>query len=106
MKIRKKTNEYNTIPTHLTEEEFSEFILPHLSKGSGGPDCNIPFYIIFNYILRLLHTGEQWASLPIDKDETGRPEIHYTHIFRICQRWMEVSQYWTKCQYYMIFSFH
>lgn len=30
----------------------------------------------------------QWKQLPIRILETGKPEIHYTRIFRIYQRWV------------------
>jgi len=39
------------------------------------------------YILRLLYTGCQWKELPIEKDEKGRPEIHYTRIYRMFRFW-------------------
>lgn len=42
---------------------------------------------IFNYVLQLLYMGCQWKCLPIDRDETGRPEIHYTRIYRALRRW-------------------
>jgi len=78
---------YQAIPTKLTQKQFNEFILPHLSIGSRGPKCKIPLYQVFNYILILLHTGMQWKNLPIEKDSDGKPVICYTRIFRICQRW-------------------
>lgn len=77
------------IPTQLTDTQFDEFILPHLSEGKFGPKCSIPLSKIFNYILLLIHTGMQWHKLPIDRDENGKPEIHYTRIFRIYQRWVK-----------------
>ncbi len=79
---------FKSIPTELTENQFNEFVLPHLSKGSSGPECKIPFHRIFNYILNVIYTGVQWKKLPIRKDETGKSEIHYTRIFRIYQRWV------------------
>ena len=33
---RKK--QYNAIPVELSEKEFNEFILPHLKRGSRGPN--------------------------------------------------------------------
>lgn len=30
----------------------------------------------------------QWHMLPINHDENGNPEIHYTRVFRIYQRWV------------------
>jgi transposase len=45
------------------------------------------FHKIFNYILRLLYLGCQWKELPIEKDGEGRPEIHYTRIYKKWRRW-------------------
>jgi transposase len=87
MPLPEKPAIYQRIPTHLSEVEFQEFILPHLSVGSRGPNCSIPLYKVFNYILYVMHTGMQWKNLPIDKDENGKPEIHYTRIFKIYRRW-------------------
>jgi len=37
--------------------------------------------------LRLLYTGCQWKELPIEKDAQGRPEIHYSRIYRMFRFW-------------------
>jgi transposase len=42
---------------------------------------------IFNYVLQLLYMGCQWKALPIEKNDEGRPEIHYTRIYRALRRW-------------------
>ena len=84
-----KSKKYQSIPTFLHEEEFNEFVLPHLTKGSRGPETKVPYYRLFNYILKLMHTGCQWEELPIEKDAFGQPEIHYTRIFRTFQRWQK-----------------
>lgn len=90
MKLRKINfkRQYKHIPTKLTEKQFETFVLPHLSVGSRGPRCSIPLYKVFNYILHLMHTGMQWMNLSVDKRSDGSPEIHYTRIFRIYQRWV------------------
>ena len=36
------------IPTQLTEEEFNEFFLPHLSMPKRGPKCKIGYHRLFN----------------------------------------------------------
>lgn len=84
-----KNKRYNWIPTRLSEEEFNEFILPHLTESKKGPPKKISVFKIFNYILKFLHTGCQWQELPIDKDSNGNPEIHYTRIFRSFKKWLE-----------------
>ncbi len=73
----------------LSELEFNEFVLPHLLDGSRGPDKKLSSYKLFNYILKLMYTGCQWAELPIDNNEFGKPEIHYTRVFRTFQFWLK-----------------
>ncbi len=36
-----------------------------------------------------MHTGCQWEEIPIEKDESGKPEIH----FRSFQLYFEVDAY-------------
>jgi transposase len=74
------------IPTHLTLEQFEEFVLPHLHMGTRGPQPRLALHVIFNYILKLLYLGCQWKELPIEKNFKGRPEIHYTRIYRAFRR--------------------
>lgn len=80
---------YNRIPTALTEKEFNEFVLPYLKKGKRGPCKKLPHFKLFNYIMKLLYTGCQWSQIPIDKDENGMPEIHYTTIFKAFRCWVK-----------------
>jgi len=80
---------YNRIPTQMCEGNFNEFILPHLTRGKSGPPSKITLHKIFNYILKFLHSGCQWENLPIDRDSQGKPEIHYTRVFRIFKRWLK-----------------
>ncbi len=54
--------QYNKIPVALSENEFNQFVLPHLKKGTRGPNKKISFYKLFNYILKLMHTGCQWEQ--------------------------------------------
>ena len=77
---------WNWIPTHLTLEQFEQFVLPHLSLGSRGPQPKLSLHVIFNYILKLLYLGCQWKELPIARDENGQPEIHYSRIYRAFRR--------------------
>jgi transposase len=82
-----KSKRWQWIPTRLTLAQFEKFILPHLITGSRGPAPTLPLHAIFNYILRLLYTGCQWKELPIEKDQRGCPEIHYTRIYRMFRYW-------------------
>jgi hypothetical protein len=82
---------YNSIPTALSEADFNQFVLPHLTKGSRGPNKKISFFKLFNYILKLMHTGCQWSNIPINKDESGEAEIHYTSIFKAFKFWVKAG---------------
>src|SRR3954453_19381523 len=75
------------IPTQLGLGLFEQFVLPHLSTGSRGPAPKLGLFKSFNYILQLLYLGCQWKELPIDKDQDGCPEIHYTRIYSTWRRW-------------------
>jgi transposase len=75
------------IPTRLSCEQFRQFVLPHLTVGRRGPTPKLTLLAIFNYILRLLYLGCQWKELPIEKDQEGRPEIHYSRIYSAFRKW-------------------
>ena len=79
---------YNWIPTELSENDFNEFIFPHITSGRRGPKPKISYFKMFNYFLYLMHTGCQWYKLPIDNDQFGRPEISYSRLFRHFQHWI------------------
>ena len=80
---------YTKIPVQLNENEFDEFILPHLSMPKRGPKCKIGYWKVFNYILKVLYTGTQWKELAIEKDRNGEPEIHHTVIFKQYGNWSD-----------------
>lgn len=84
-----KQRKIQSIPVNLTEEQFNEFVLPYLSEGKRGPKRKLSLFIIFNYILYLMHTGMQWMNLPISLTACGKKEIHYTRLFRLFQRWSD-----------------
>jgi transposase len=67
-----QSQQWQWIPTHLTLEQFEEFVLPHLPVGSRGPQPKLSLHAIFNYILKLLYLGCQWQELPIEQDKEGQ----------------------------------
>jgi transposase len=71
----------------LSVEQLEQFVLTHLSTGRRGPAPTLGLHRIFNYILQLLYMGCQWKALPMEKNDEGRPEIHYTRIYRALRRW-------------------
>ena len=84
-----KTQRWQWIPTFLTIQQFDEFVLQHLRTPTTGPKPKISDDKIFNYILKLLYTGCQWAEIPIEKDSDGFPEIHHTRIYRKFRYWID-----------------
>ena len=78
---------WQAIPTKLSEAQFEEFVLPHLSRGRRGPPPTLSLHKIFNYILKALYMGCQWMMLPIDSNDEGHREIHHTRIYRMMRRW-------------------
>ena len=81
--------DYNVIPVQLSQAEFEQFILPHLSLPKRGPKCKLGYHKPFNYLLKVLYTGMQWKELPIDKGPDDKAEIHYTGVFKLFARWCE-----------------
>jgi hypothetical protein len=81
--------DFTPIPVELSESDFNQFILPHLSLPKRGPKCKIGYHRAFNYILKVLYTSMQWDQLPIPKDENGEAEIHYTGIYKLFARWSD-----------------
>jgi transposase len=77
------------IPVQLSDTEFTEFILPHLSMPKRGPTCKLGYHRVFNLILWVLYTGMQWKCLPVPKDSDGKAEIHYTTVYKVFAKWSD-----------------
>jgi len=77
------------IPVQLSDTEFTEFILPHLSLPKRGPRCKLGYHRLFNLILSVLYTGMQWKCLPVPQDTHGKPAIHYTTVYKVFARWSD-----------------
>jgi transposase len=77
------------IPVQLSDAEFQEFILPHLSMPKRGPKCKLGYHRVFNLILRVLYTGMQWKCLPVPTDPDGKAEIHYTTVYKVFAKWAD-----------------
>jgi transposase len=89
MRTMAKHPEITPIPVQLSETEFTAFIFPHLSMPKRGPRCKLGYHRLFNLILWVLYTGMPWKCLPILKDAHGKPEIHYTNVYRAFAKWTE-----------------
>jgi transposase len=89
MRTTAKNPAITPIPVQLSEPEFTEFIFPHLSMPKRGPRCKLGYHRLFNLILWVLYTGMQWKCLPMLKDAHGKPEIHYTNVYRAFAKWAD-----------------
>jgi transposase len=89
MSTMAKNPEITPIPVQLSETEFNAFIFPHLSMPKRGPRCKLGYHRLFNLILGVLYTGMQWKCLPMLKDAHGKPEIHYTNVYRAFAKWAD-----------------
>ena len=87
------------IPITASKNEFDQFFLPHLSMPLRGPKAKIEYWKIFCYILKVLYTGMQWKELSIDKGPDGKPEIHYTSVYRPNENIAAISR--TKTSFYI-----
>ena len=82
------------IPVQLSDNEFTAFILPHLSMPKRGPKCKLGYYRVFNLILWVLYTGMQWKCLPIPHNTQGKPAIHYTTVYKVFAKWVDDGSLW------------
>src|ERR671916_1876516 len=89
MRTTAKNPEITPIPVQVSEPEFTEFICPHLSMPKRGPKCKIGYHRLFNLILWVLYTGMPWKCVPMPKGPTGKPEIHYTNVYRAFAKWAD-----------------
>lgn len=79
----------STIPTSVTEEQFEEYIRPYLKTAKRGYECKIELYKVFNYILKRLYTGCQWAQLVMaaDPNHPEKREISWQAVYYHWQKW-------------------
>ena len=94
MSTRAKHAATTPIPVQLSETEFTAFIFPHLSMPKRGPKCKLGYHCVFHLILRVLYTGMQWKCLPVPKDTTGHPAIHYTTVYKVFAKWADDGSLW------------
>lgn len=85
---RKTPQKYTKLPIRVGLKSFRMYVSPHLSKAKHGPKSKVSRYRIFNFILEVLHTGMQWSSLHV-----GRNELHYTNVYKWHLRWSKDGSY-------------
>jgi transposase len=76
------------IPVSVTEAQFQEYIEPSLSKAKRGYVCRIALCAVFNYILYKLHSGCQWAKVPIARGAgSDEAELSWWAIYHHFRKW-------------------
>lgn len=79
----------STIPESVTEEQFRDYSLPHLTTARRGYVSKTPLCGIFNLILYRLHTGCQWDRLPVSRKASERERCNEPS-------WQAVYDHWRK----------
>src|SRR3989442_6648534 len=82
------------IPVQLSDTEFHQFILPHLSVRKRGTKFKLDYHGMFKLILWVLYTGMQWKCLPVPKDAQGKSASHYTTVYRAFAKWADDGSLW------------
>ena len=82
------------IPVQLSDNEFTAFLLPHLSMPKRGPKCKLGYHRVFNLILWVLYTGMQWKCLPIPHDAQSKAAMHSTGIYKVFAKWVDDGSLW------------
>jgi transposase len=79
----------STFPTSVTEDQFRTHILPFLRVAKRGYVSKIPLHKMFNYMLYRLHTGWQWAELPIERNaaDPGGSAISWWAVYYHFRKW-------------------
>ena len=77
------------LPVQVSAKECVEFILPHLSLPTRGPQCKSGYPKPFHSILKVLYTGMPWKELPIAPGPEGKAELHSTGVCKLFARWAE-----------------
>lgn len=80
----------STIAISVTEEQFKQYIEPHLGKAKRGDVSQKPLWKIFNLMLYRLHSGCQWYRLPVSgsaRERTERDEPSWPAVYYSWQKW-------------------
>lgn len=67
----------NKLPVYVSEADFNQRILPHLSHKLGHNRLKVTYHYIFNTILHLLKSGCSWRTLKPDNKLVTWENIYY-----------------------------
>ncbi|MEZ4903747.1 MAG: transposase [Spirosomataceae bacterium] len=67
----------NKLPVYISENDFGEYILPHLSHKLNHNRLKVSYHFIFNTILYVLKSGCSWRTLKPDNQLVTWQNIYY-----------------------------
>lgn len=67
----------NKLSVYISEEDFSEYILPHLSHKLNHNRLKVSYHYIFNTILYVLKSGCSWRTLKPENQLVTWQNIYY-----------------------------
>ena len=67
----------NKLPTYISEANFMEYVLPHLSHKLSHNRLKVTYHYLFNTILYVLKSGCSWRTLRPDNQLVTWQNIYY-----------------------------
>lgn len=67
----------NKLPVYVSEKDFTEHILPHLSHKTNHNRLKVSYHYIFNAVLYVLKSGCSWRTLKPDGKSVTWQNIYY-----------------------------
>ena len=77
------------IPVQLSESEFNEFILPHLSMPRRGPRCKSVIIACSTSSCGSFTPACNGSLCLYPKDHDGKAQIHYTTVYKAFAKWSD-----------------
>ena len=72
------------LPVHISEADFTFYILPYLTHKSGHNRLKVSYHYIFNTILYVLKSGCSWRTLKPEGQLVTWQNIYYHY-----NRWVK-----------------
>jgi hypothetical protein len=67
----------NKLPIYISEADFEEYVLPHLSHKLNHNRLKVSYHYLFNTVLYVLKSGCSWRTLKPDNQSVTWQNIYY-----------------------------
>ncbi len=67
----------NKLPIYISEPDFEEYVLPHLSHKLNHNRLKVSYHYLFNTVLYVLKSGCSWRTLKPDNQLVTWQNIYY-----------------------------